>query len=416
VQPAARVSLEDRVSRALDAQDRIFTAFSEASEVLEQACLGRFAYAVPESRAIAERAATDLAYRQRLRAFADRHRKGRDLLRQQREAFLAAMNITVDMDRRQRIYAIPVTLVQEAGRLLLATPADWDDDPAVQGILNRARADAFPDLPMSPGADRPLLADERPPESGATARLKALAGEVRRVTARAAEVVDVVSGTGAEGEMPRGLSLKDLPEIALRLMDMASDLVKELAAPPGPPAPDPAAVALAAEANLASRARKAVKTVQRVTRQAREIYLTTAERMQVVEWAVQLRLESAGSGATARIGSPTESLADNLSSQAPSAQAAMRVSALRLARTFEHKPEIFRRCQVALHQTIDLRRELYLIDQEIARFEGLDSHEQLAAAEAIDLPALKGKVIPLTNFWRMFQGEPVLQALFPETA
>ncbi|MBM3276162.1 MAG: hypothetical protein FJZ00_13495, partial [Candidatus Sericytochromatia bacterium] len=386
---AARVSLEDRVSRALDAQDRIFAAFSEAADLLEQATIGKHAYAVPESRKIAERAATDLEYRQRLRAVADRQRKGRDLLRQQREALLAAMNVSVAIDRRQRIYAIPVTLVQEAGRVLLASPAEWDDDPAVQVILSRARAEAMSALPVSTGDDRPLQVQEQTPGTGATARFKALAGEVRRVTARAAEAANLEAAgdsiADSAGQSAGKLRLKDLPEIALRLMDMASELVKELAAPPGPPAPDPAAMAVAFEADLDLRARKAVKTAARVARQAREIYLAAAERMQVVELAVNWH---AGKQVT----------------QAPGAEVAMRVAAHRLARTFEEKPEIFRRCQVALQQTVDLRRELYLVDQEIARLEGLDSREQLAAAEGIDLPALKGKAIPLTNFWRMFQG------------
>jgi hypothetical protein len=85
-----------------------------------------------------------------------------------------------------------------------------------------------------------------------------------------------------------------------------------------------------------------------------------------------------------------------------------------LARLYRDRPPTLRRSQVAVAQTMEYRRTLFKTEEELARVVQLTPGQALSLVRGINVAVLRGKVIPLTNFGRVFAQDPILQVLFPQ--
>jgi hypothetical protein len=360
-QPTApQPSLESRIERTLSALARTFAAFDDAAHVLGEAAEGRHASHIPEALAIATRCRQDAIFRQRLARLAAQHAHGARSVAQARNALEAALRRPDVTERRQRLYAIPLALLQESGRQLIGAPGEWADEPEVHALLARAHAAAMRAEAAASGRSAP--------ESGHAART---------------EPIGTSPGQARPGSAPSRSpgAARPTREAAGRtagLLDAIFGWTRALA-----------------DESQTDEALKALAATEGAVAQVRSLYMATASRMRPIEWALALR-DARSTGAS------------------PPDDPAERAAAILVARSMAEKADLHRRCQVAVAQVLDVRRELYLVEVALQQARSLPPSQAGQAAQDIDLARLKGLAIPLANFWRTFAGDPILEALFPK--
>jgi hypothetical protein len=129
----------------------------------------------------------------------------------------------------------------------------------------------------------------------------------------------------------------------------------------------------------------------------RHVYTYNAPRVQVVSHGVAV------------YGKPQEE-PERVCGGAPGKVVAI---AAALARLYRSTPPALQRSQVAIAQTTEMRRELFGIDQELARIAALPPEHAARALGDVRVAPLRGKALVLANFPRTFAADPILSSLFP---
>jgi hypothetical protein len=131
--------------------------------------------------------------------------------------------------------------------------------------------------------------------------------------------------------------------------------------------------------------------------EVRKVYEYTSPRMSYVQHAVVLCERPEPPGAT----------------PLPEADQKTRALVVQLSILLGGSQPVFQRCQVALGQTTALRRELLRAELAWQRLAKVPPQEFAEAAHLVEIGSLRGKAVPLANFPRTFQGDPILRQLFP---
>jgi hypothetical protein len=292
----------------------------------------------------------------------------------QSRAFGEARKAVVPHLRQKLLFAIPADFVQAAAADFLA---------AVQAAQARPDlAAAFATVPVPGRAAPQEQPRDRTAPISASPAYRGSAAKSASPASRGSAPIPATAASRASAPLappaPPASRPGQTAAAAANAFDKLISLFVPRPAPAAaPPGPSPEDLAVEAE-----RAR-----LSEAVQETRLVYKYAAGRVAIVDKAIQLRQ------------SPEQEAETALAAESPK----VRDVAKALAKVFAGQPGPFMRGQVAVSQSGDLRRSLFLADQALTA----GSPSRSAAAE------LRGKAIPIRNFPRTFAADPILQKLFP---